>query len=234
MIPCHRRHLYLKLIVEEFKKVQGKPWPDTIDLFFIWFPDRPTQEVSEALRDLPGFVITSPFKLVDDREYFMQARQWQFEEMKKRLEPKWVSVWDDDILPCDIKKMEWALLRNDVDLIYTSHLSLWDGWEQYNHKVQHRTPSFFRFDPDDRFPTDRMIQCTERINDNPRAVIDIELPNLHMGYKDADDRRMTFEAYRRAGKIDPYTMLLVDEPDLRRLPGELMEKSNYFREKLNI
>lgn len=224
MLRLHRRHKYIKRIFKNFRRMaKGRKFFLAVQL------DRPSADVAAALdkelRNAPDTwtidIFESPIKLVDQTgENYMEALQHHYEYLLALSDGSLdaACLWDDDSW-LEAKAMREFLGHLDIleaDRVEIKSRFLWDDPTQHNTAFPvHWQALLFRVLPRDRYPTDYMVHCPDRAAQGKCIRMKACLTNA--GYLDPDDRRLTWLAYRRAGKIDAHTVALIKEPKLERL-----------------
>lgn len=161
-------------------------------------------------------VYPAPLNPLDDKERFMELRQWQL----SFAPPGWAVLWDDDQVLANPSEFAQHF-HSDVDLLYATKVFFWDSDDQVaTHLPPHRSVFFFRRRDGDQFPLGRTIHAPVDVHDNPRGVADLRGALLDYGYMRRDDRLRCWNEYKRVGKIDAATLALVrEDPPLERWSG---------------
>lgn len=131
-------------------------------------------------------------------------------------------LWDDDALfsPGAIRELRGHLRCLEHDRVDILSLFLWDRPDQVNAAFPaHWSAALFRAYPGDAWPTDFEVNCPRHCARSARAGT-LRNPWLNFGYMDPEERRLTWEAQKAAGKVDGHTLCLVRPPDLRELDEE--------------
>jgi hypothetical protein len=232
MLLAHRRPWLLPLIVEqalsEFKAF--------VDITV----DRPSSDVLEVVDKLAQQknvrVFESPEPCLQpgaSGDHFMTIRQFQLEKLQEKM-PRYGVMWDDDhILESPQEGRYWMGRR--FDLIYAKKRFLWDSVHKWNAKMpEHNSCFFFKMLEGDCYPsyeTGRIIHAPVQVHDSPDSrKVEMKSYLLDMGYLWPEERERVFRAYAAAGKIDPATMPLVEEPDLRDVKRE--DRKGYWLKRI--
>lgn len=211
MVLAHAREQLLPLICRQIQTA----WPDSVIQIAV---DRPTPAVRDILRlPLGAQVLEVPFPVVADREYFMEARRWQLDQLRPYA-PRYAVLWDDDHILEDTAEPA-RLMADGADLIYADKAYIWDDLAHINvHIPRHRSVFFFKLRDGDQYPLDRFIHAPAGIHDDPCATsVVLRARLLDIGYMYSRERERLFKAYARAGKIDDVTKALVEPPTKERL-----------------
>lgn len=218
MVLGHARPWLFELIAKQATTI----WPGAVVQITL---DRPTGTViaaaERAAAKYPGVeVLAAPFPAVADREYFMELRNWQLDQIR-RHNPEFVALWDDDHIlerPREVAQY----LRGGFDLVYIRKLFFWDTLDQFNTAIpEHNSVLFFRVLPDDRYPLDRVIHAPLQVHDSPLSrKVQVTSRLLDVGYLHQSDRERVFKVYARAGKLDAATLPLMNSPTLREYKPE--------------
>jgi hypothetical protein len=231
MCPVHRRHQWLALIASRFERLSGEK-------HIFYFLDRATDEVARVVDDIVAdsydkenlqvHVTEAAFPFVSDREYWPEARNWQLEKVRQTITPDYCSVWDDDMVLTDPDEFDLELPRHD--LLYGPKLFLWNRPTHYNARFDHCSAVAFKHEKDDAFPLGtRQIHATKRVHDDPGATkYTLTTPILDYGFMLKRERLEVFERHKRAGRIDRFSLLLVEKSDTRELPDDLKRLSLRF------
>jgi hypothetical protein len=213
MVLAHKRPWLLPLIVKQVKH----EWPDGVVQITV---DRPSSDVVSTIAEIqkkyPDVdVFEAPIPAIAERENFMELRNFQLEKIRQRG-VEFAAMWDDDHIiesPGELEKY----MQAGYDLVYISKLFLWDHLNLYNEAIpDHHSVFFFRVLENDKFPLDRIIHAPVMVHDNPLArIAHVSTRLLDIGYLFSEERERVFTAYKRAGKIDPATLSLVNTPQLR-------------------
>lgn len=220
MLRLHRRHEYIEKIFQNFRALAARR-----ELFLAIQLDRPSAEVAAALakqiKNLPSRwtvdVFETPYALVTRRENYMLALQTHLEVLEELAHHKLdaASLWDDDMW---LTKKGLTELKGHLDILEADRIEarsyfLWDKKSQANEAFPaHWQALLFRYYRGDKFPQDYIVHCPHRVAQGPYIRMENRLRNA--GYLDPDDRRLTWEAYKKAGKVDAHTLQLVNDPQL--------------------
>lgn len=159
--------------------------------------------------------------LVSDRERFMEGLRAQYEELLT-IAPDLdaAMLWDDDmwLTSRGIRELRGHLDALTADRIEIRARFLWDDWGQVNEAFPHHWQAIlFRVLPGDDFPLHYTVHCPDRAAQG--KCIRMKSPLVNAGYMDPVDRQLTWDMYKRAGKIDAHTLQLVRPPKLERFDG---------------
>jgi len=223
MLRVHRRHQYLRRIFDNFRKLaQGR------EVFISIQADRPTPEVAALLgklvEKLPASIkvgfMESPFPLLERKERYMEALQIQYEHLKDLAgrDLQAAALWDDDfwLSAKGIRELRGHLDILEADRVEARSIFLWDTPEQHNTNFPpHWQALVFRVFPNDNYPLDYTVHCPVRAAVG--SCVRLHNPILNAGYMDEEDRKLTWLAYRRAGKIDAHTIKLTTPPTLEKV-----------------
>lgn len=219
MWRLHRRHAYLERCWHNFVALgRGREVILSIQL------DRPSGDVVRTLEPLLKRVpsnwhldmFDAREPLVDRRENYMEAADFHYQRLKAIADIDAASLWDDDMwLEREgVRELRGHLTQLNADRVYVQSRFLWDDTDHYNDAFPpHWQDIVFRCYPNDHYPRTFIAHCTEQVAHNPPIQMRNFLTNA--GYLDPDDRRATWEAYKRAGKIDTHTKCLIESPKLR-------------------
>ena len=214
LLRCHARARTLDIKLTEYERLNN----DLASILFrvsIW-ADRPTAPVRDVLarhsRSL-HCVQHSPFPLVGlGRERFMEAANEQLRQLRASCRAlDWLSLSDDDswLEPMGARReLPAALANRDVDVWSANTLFFHDYFDTLNLSRHHCSPLFFRNSPDDWFPTNRITNATEGLNDDAiihNRVRVLDTPLLDYGTFTHEDRARVHAAYLTAGKDDDFT-----------------------------
>lgn len=131
-------------------------------------------------------------------------------------------LWDDDALfaPRALTELRGHLDCLEYDRVEAISLFLWDTPRRVNTAFpEHRSACLFRVYEGDEFPTDFEVHCPRYCARSDRATV-LKNPWLNYGYMEPEERQITFEAQKAAGKIDAHTLCLIRPPTLKRLARE--------------
>lgn len=221
MWRLHRRHDYLERCWKNFVSLaKGR------DLYLSIQLDRPSGDVVAELQPLldraPGRwkidVFDARAPLVDRRENYMEAADYQYQRLRALGPLDAAILWDDDmwLTGAALREAKGHLTQLDADRVAIRSRFLWDDLEHYNDAFPpHWQTLIFRCYPNDHFPRTYIAHNTEQAERG--KVIRMRNFLTNAGYLDPDDRRATWEAYKRAGKIDTHTRCLIQPPNLKPL-----------------
>lgn len=223
MLRLHRRHKYIPRIFDNIKKL-ARSCICGVSVML----DRPTADVvcalDKELKFLPTNIAVAlteaSMPLVDRGENFMLLLQQHYAHLLDNLGPvDAVCLWDDDFWfrRRGIRELRGHLSTLNYDRVEARSWFLWDHPEQANERFRpHWQAILFRVYPGDDFPLDYIVHCPHRVARSPHVC---RMRNrLHnAGYLEKDERLATFEVYRRAGKIDAFTTMLVADPIIQKL-----------------
>lgn len=223
--PVHRRHRFLSLARRQLLAIPGA------EVRIFYFTDRATKEVeAEISGDGPWEVIDMPFRIVDGcYGDFPSAWEWQMQAILDRWDPDYMGIWDDDMILTDPE--EAAEKLDGANVVYGPKLFLWDSVTHFNARMEHNSAVFFRVIEDDHFHTKSELQVHSPRKiwaSGARGMRTLCTFVLDYGFLSQEDRLQVFNREKRTGKIDGFTMPLVEEPDLRPLPDDLRRKSLSF------
>lgn len=223
LLRVHRRHACLRRIFKQFNQLTNHTRVTVVVL-----ADRATDRVNEELEvcrevypDLTIQVETSPCPLVSGSgELYMTALKTHHNLGRKYGCSHFV-VWDDDFwmskkLFDEVVELaqEWP---SELDVTYVKSLFLWNHADKHNTKLpEHWQHFIWRDVPYTEFTPRMMVHCPERLV-REGSLGHHEGALINAGYQHAEDRQSTFERYRRAGKLDPFTFALLAEPKLEAL-----------------
>lgn len=131
-------------------------------------------------------------------------------------------LWDDDALfsPGALRELRGHLRCLCHDRVEVKSLFMWNHPHQYNEAFpEHWSACLFRVYPHDEWPTNFEVNCPRFCARSGRCAR-LTSPWLNFGYMDADQRRLTWEDQKAAGKIDAHTLCLVRPARCRPLPTE--------------
>lgn len=224
MLRCHRRSRPLRLVLQELMRYNSFA---TVKVHVLC--DRTTTDVQTVLDEFKGQfwgLKHLDFPILGDRERFREAKELQFRILEAAA-PDWVLLQDDDrwFEPLGIsEELPRFLTQDDVDIVYARSWFVWDRPGTFNTARHHYSPVLFRYAPGLHYPLDRDIQVPLPLHDE--AIIqgragEFETPLLDFGTFDERERKLTFEAFRAAGKDDHYVNSIVGPPDLKLIDEEL-------------
>ncbi len=223
MLRVHRRDMYLEDIFKNLRYLsRGREFHLAIQA------DRPsaavTKELNRLVKQAPDSwnieVFDAPCKLVDRKENFMVPLQAHYEYLCDMADGKLdaAALWDDDfwLTKKGLRELKGHLDILDADRIECKSLFLWDNRSQANEAFPpHWQALVFRVLPGDRYPEDYIVHCPHNAAQGKHIRMSNQLRNA--GYMDADDRRLTWQAYKKAGKIDAHTLSLVKDARLEEI-----------------
>jgi hypothetical protein len=136
-------------------------------------------------------------------------------------------VWDDDwILTKEgIRELRGHLSELKYDRLDALSLFFWDRVDTFNgNLLEHWAPALFRVHPGDDFPTHFVVHAPERIA-RSRSAVRLANPMLNFGWLTKQDRAEAWAASKRAGRIDAFTLNLVDQnPPLIQYTGQTVRE----------
>ena len=136
-------------------------------------------------------------------------------------------LWDDDALfsPPALTELRKHTRFLEYDRLDVLSLFLWNTPQRVNTTFPaHWSTCLFRVYDGDEFPLDFEVHCPRYCAHSDRVGV-LKNPCLNFGYMDPEERQMTFEDQKAAGKIDAHTLCLVRPPTLVPLDREY----RYFR-----
>ena len=213
LVLAHQRDKWLELIAEQLL--------DNFDSFLYFHLHRATPEVDRRVRAIAGrwrhrvFITTAFGDFPPYREStFRLLRQQQLASLHNDVE--YAALHDDDqILSADALTRLQRALDAGVPMLFARRMYLWDRPHLENAAMPvHLAAYHFPVEPGDDFPDSRTIHAPARVYDRhaDRAASEPHLIVYDVGYLDADERARVWESYRRAGKLDPATYALIEEP----------------------
>lgn len=223
MLRVHRRHEFLDKVLSTIANICR----DRKGYLCIQ-ADRPSAAVTAALekglRRLPESievdVFETPIKLVAQGENFMEALQIHYARLLDWA-PKIqaAALWDDDmwLTGHGARELRGHLDIFDIDRIDILTKFLWNDDEHYNDEFpKHRQTLVFRVIPGDKYDPSYIAHAPDRAAQS-HARVELRNPLINAGLMNEDDRKLTFEAYKKAGKLDKHTLTLVRPPKIRKL-----------------
>jgi len=228
MLRAHRRAEWLDAIFAQLVALSAHTKHLTICVML----DRPAakvlrlveRQVAAAYENVIIDVVVAPTPLVSSRgEGFMRALQVHYDALLA-LDPdvEYAALWDDDFI------MGPALLadvQNRFDKGISAHtlraesVFLWEHNKQYNAAFpRHWQHLFFKCIRGDKFPIDRMVHAPISALRGPSEDLPGHLHNF--GYLTEADRMLTWDAYKRAGKVDAHTLCLIKPPKVKNVPAQ--------------
>jgi len=232
LLRTHRRAKTLRIVLDELLRYGTFPG---ISVRIHVSLDRPTAEVADLLESyrhkIWGFLKTKrPLLSAEYGELFMPAANEQLAAFEK-VNADWYLLWDDDSWyePLSItEELPSALTNPDIDVWTATTLYFWDTPFTYRADRPHYAPSLFRVLPGDRFPLNRILLCTENRFDTAfiqNRIGQLKTPIFGYGTFDETDRRLTYEAFATAGKVDSFTLKgLQPPPRLDRFPEDALKQ----------
>lgn len=243
LVRSHNRHNLLQVVLDELIRYGTLPGL-TVSISLAL--DRPTHNVLAvaAAHEANCSICEMPFPLLSAErgERFSEGLNLQLEDINRwpGPPPDWLYLADDDrwFEPNGItKELPEALSNPDVDLWYCRSVFFWDFPGSYNLNRYHHTPLLSRYNPGDRWPTNRMISAPERIHD--AAIVrgrigNIKTPLLDYGSFTPLWREELYRSFEAAGKVDDYTGSLLRDPGdaLRDYRKDFGDFKDLFSEKV--
>ncbi len=126
------------------------------------------------------------------------------------------TLWEDDAIlsPAGLRSYRGYLRCLDADRVEGHSVFFWDTEESINVRFpEHWSTSLFRVYPGDDFPLNYEVHCPHRVASSHR-IAHLAGDWLNFGYMDPEDREMTWEAQKAAGKIDAHSLCLVAPPTI--------------------
>jgi len=223
MLRCHRREQYLsRVLISIAALCRNRTGYLCIQL------DRPstavTDELGKAINRLPQNIhvdiFETPIKLVAQGENYMEALRIQYDRLLDWApEIEAAALWDDDMWlpPKGRREINGHLDYFDMDRLDIETRFLWDDENTYNAEFpKHLQTLIFRVLPGDQYATDYIAHAPDRAAQSKARVL-LSNPLINAGLMFEDDRKLTFDAYKKAGKLDRHTTTLVRPPKLRKL-----------------
>lgn len=219
LVRTHNRHNLLPVVLDELLRYGTLGIDVSISLAL----DRPTPAVLRVAADYAAHCSTCemPFALLSpEGEKFSEGLNLQLEDIERwpGPPPDWLYLADDDrwFEPNSItSELPLALADPDVDLWYCRSVFFWDSPSQYNLNRYHHTPLLSRYNPGDRFPTNRMISAPEKMHDQAIVrgrIANLKTPLLDYGSFNIQWREELYRSFEAAGKVDDYTGSLLRDP----------------------
>lgn len=228
MLRCHERADTLRVVLDElfrYEKDLG------IEVKVHVLADRLSFLAEEVLKDYQGRLYGLkflPFPILSAAgERFPEACQFQYKALTL-CHPDWILFQDDDRWfesnGAD-KELPDALNDENIDMWYADSWFVWDTSDQFNANRHHSSPVLFRFKPGNAFVLDRVLQAPLPLHDD--AIIrgrtgTLKVPLLDYGTYSEDERVRVYQAFREAGKADPYIESIKDPPKLASISETLM------------
>jgi hypothetical protein len=182
-----------------------------------------TQRLVDSSNDrFRVYAAPAPGRVIDDEgEHWMEVLKEQYKQLRK-LAPDIdaASLWEDDAI---LSKEAFGELRDflrclEYDRVEIESLFFWDNTTEVNVAFpRHWSAILFRCYPDDEYPLDFVVHCPERVARSERWAR-FKGPWLNYGYMEKDDRELTFQAQKAAGKVDTHSTCLVSDPVLKKVP----------------
>lgn len=212
-----RRGTLLRHIVDQARQIADDYW------VVIGLDSPLTAEAERGLSELsntPGIcTVHVPPVLDRDGDHFHERRNVLHETIEHHAPfvPTHAAVWDDDNLLLDLAAARHAL-RSPAELVYGTKVYLWDDPHVINLEMPtHRSVFFWRWRPGDRHP--RRADGTLLHRPRPgEPVADLQV--LDNGSLNPAEREQVFADFAAAGKIDPMTTCLLDDPKPGRMNYE--------------
>ncbi len=227
ILRVHRRTRYLRRILKQIKQLSANGGPRVTILISY---DRPTPavaaEVDRIVTETPNvYAIPAPGALVSSEGLrWMSVLEKQYRELLDLEGPPLDAcmLWDDDALfsPPALVELRRHMKCLEYDRLDIRTLFLWNTpWRINNAFPDHWSACLFRVYQGDEFPTDFEVHCPRHCARSERHAA-LEAPWLNYGYMEPDERLLTFEAQKAAGKIDAHSLCLVRPPLIAKLRQE--------------
>jgi hypothetical protein len=224
-LRAHRRPQLLDKVLRYYIDLNTSRVPVDISLL----TDRPSKEVREVI-DVHSSHIKQinecPFPIVsfEGGNQFPRAAQHQY-ELISGLRPDFVIFGDDDRwFSGGFRQELWRAVGEDhIDLWYAKSLFFWEPNKIRTDFCTHNSPAMYRYSPGDCFDPKRHLQAPVGVHDRARRegrYRQLESVLLDHGYCGQEERRRLLRVFKDCGRLDKFTMHLLDEnPELIEWQG---------------
>lgn len=212
LMTSHRDYL-LDLIVRQVRE----EFPSS---YIVLNADRPSAGVAKFALKMQGVyrVTVTEFGPVvcQDGEFFSQVRNQMLEVLRREApECEYVMIWDDDQLwarPGEVR----SHMKRGIKVIEAQDFFFWDNPHHvavHGFLAHHHAPQVFANEDGDWFSEERIQHATEKVLES-ESKIHTNAPLLNYGLFTREERLRTFRVYKKAGKVDKFTLAFVAEPTL--------------------